>query len=132
MRSNNLVSEVDPRGSETDYLHDPVGNTTAVGEPYTTTSQGSFKPTKIYDYDALNNVVAYCDENEAHAAGADWVGPYGSVMANDSLCATYGGAAHWRATYTYPWYEPYGELASMTTPLGYTRALSYAAGQQGG
>ena len=35
---------------------------------------------------------------------------------------------HWRATYTYPSYEPYGELASMTTPLGYTRTFSYAAG----
>ena len=37
-QSNNLVSEVDPRGNETDYLHDPMGNVTAVGEPHTTTS----------------------------------------------------------------------------------------------
>ena len=31
---NNLAVEVDPRGNETDYLYDPMGNTMAVGEPY--------------------------------------------------------------------------------------------------
>src|SRR6202011_4866107 len=36
---SNLVSEVDPRGNQTDYLYDIAGNTIAVGGPYTTTSQ---------------------------------------------------------------------------------------------
>ena len=35
--ANNLATEVDPRGNETDYLYDPMGNTTAVGEPVTAT-----------------------------------------------------------------------------------------------
>ncbi len=129
---NNLATEIDPRGNRADYLYDPAGNTIAVGAPLNATSQGTFRPTKIFDYDTNNNLVAYCDETEAHAAGADWVGPYPTVMANDSLCRTYGGATHWTETFVYPSYEPYGELASMTTPLGYTRTYSYAAGQQAG
>ena len=132
--SNNLVSETDPRGNETDYLYDPAGNTTAVGEPSRATSQGTFKPTKLYDYDAYNNIVAYCDENEAHSGNADWRTPGSSVYWDDSLCATYVGAAvpHWHATFTYPSYQPYGELQSMTTPMGYTRTYSYAPAQQAG
>ena len=130
---NNLVSEVDPRGGETDYLHDPMGNTTAVGEPYTATAQGSFKPTQLYDYDAFNNVIAYCDANEVHAAHADWTPPATPISTNDAPCSSQIGAApHWRATYAYPSYEPYGELTSMTTPLGYTRTIAYAASQQAG
>ncbi len=39
---------------------------------------------------------------------------------------------YWHAMYTAASYEPYGELTSMTTPLGYTRTFSYAAAQQGG
>jgi len=129
--TNNLVSEVDPRGNETDYLHDPMGNTTAVGEPYTTTSVGSFKPTKLYDYDAFNNVVAYCAETETHAAGSDWTGT--PTSQSDSLCTSQAGTVpHWRATFVTPSSEPYGELASMTTPMGYSRQFSYAATQQGG
>jgi YD repeat-containing protein len=130
---NNLASEVDPRGNETDYMYDPAGNTIAIGEPVTATSQGTFRPTKIYDYDAFNNVVGFCSESESHAKGADWVGPYGTVLANDSLCATFGASVpHYHAAFIYPSYQPYGQLQSMTTPLGYTRTLSYSASQQGG
>lgn len=130
--SNNLASEVDPRGNETDYIYDPAGNTTAIGEPLTATSDGTFKPVKIFDYDAYNNVVAYCDESESRAAGANWVAGVASVNASDSLCATHGGSAHYHAAYSYPSYEPYGELQSMTTPMGYTRTISYAPAQQAG
>jgi YD repeat-containing protein len=136
--ANNLVSEVDPRGDETDYLYDPMGNTTAVGEPYTTTSQGSFRPTKLYDYDAYNNVVAYCDEKASHANGGrgDWrsAGPP-SAGGPDALCATNGSSAHAVFTYlTYPaqTYEPYGELTAIRSPLGYTRTIGYDASKQGG
>ncbi len=127
---NNLIAIQDARGNVTNYAYDADGNATAVGEPYTTTSQGSFRPTKLYDYDGFNNVVAYCDETETHAAGSDWTAP---PTQSDSLCTSQAGSVpHWRATYTYPGSEPFGQLGSMTTPLGYTRRLSYATAQQAG
>ncbi len=130
---NNLWTQTDPRGNQTGYIYDPSGNTIAIGEPVTTTSQGTFKPTKIYDYDTHNNIVGYCDENESHAKGADWTGPYASVYANDALCATYGpSVAHWQATYSYPSNEPFGEMTVVTTPLGYHRTLQYNATPQAG
>ncbi|MDP9105849.1 MAG: DUF6531 domain-containing protein [Candidatus Eremiobacteraeota bacterium] len=130
---NNLAVQVDPRGNETDYLYDLMGNATAVGEPYVTTSQGSFKPTRLYDYDRFNNVVAYCDASETHAMQGDWTPSTTSIWANDSLCAGHANVVpHWRATYLYPTNQPYGRLASMTTPLGYTRTFAYAPEQQGG
>jgi YD repeat-containing protein len=128
--NNDLVSEVDPRGYETDYAYDAMGNTIAVAEPQSTTSQGTFRPTKLYDYDANNNVVAYCDEGETHAAGGDWTSP---PAASDSRCSTLAaGVPHFTAMYTNPSHEPNGELASMTTPLGYARRFAYSASQQGG
>jgi YD repeat-containing protein len=136
--NNNLVSEVDPRGNETDYLYDPMGNTTAVGDPLTTTSQGSFRPTKLYDYDAFNNVIAYCDEKASHANGGqgDWTaaGPP-TAGAPDALCANNGSSAHTVFTYPVnpaPAYEPYGELTSIRSPLGYTRTIGYDPSKQGG
>ena len=129
--SNNLTVSQDARGNVTNFAYDANGNAIAVGEPYTTTSQGSFKPTKLYDYDAFNNVVAYCDGNETHLAGADWT--QGFTSQSDSLCATQAaGVPHWRATLTYPSSEPFGQLTSMTTPLGYARSFSYAPAQQAG
>jgi YD repeat-containing protein len=131
--SNELASQVDPRGNETDYQYDLMGNETAVGAPYVTTSQGSFRPTKLYDYDTFNNVVAFCDEVETHQAGADWTPGSGSISPNESPCASRAGSVpYWRATYAYPSYEAHGELSSMTTPLGYTRTFSYAPAQQAG
>jgi len=131
--ANNLAIEVDPRGNETDYLYDLVGNTTAVGEPVTATSQGTFKPTHLYDYDAFNNVVAYCDPSETHAMNGDWTPATTSIWANDALCATHSNnVPHWSATFFKPSYQPYGELTSMTTPSGYTRTFSYSAAQQAG
>jgi YD repeat-containing protein len=130
---NNLATEIDPRNNETYYLYDPRGNTTVVAGPYTTTSQGSFLPTKIYDYDVNNNVVAYCDENEVHQAGVDYQPVSFSISSNDSLCSSQmGSMPYWHATYTYPSWEPAGELASMTTPMGYTRTFSYTPSQQTG
>ena len=130
---NNLAVEVDARGNETDYLYDLMGNTTAVGEPYTTTSQGSFKPTRLYDYDEFNNVTAYCDPIETHAMNGDWTPSTTSIWDRDSLCAQHANVVpHWHATYLPVTQEPYGELISMTMPLGYTRTFSYDAGKQGG
>jgi hypothetical protein len=77
--------------------------------------------------------VAYCDENEVHQTGVDYLPVSWSIETNEALCASQmGGVPYWHATYTAPSYEPYGELTSMTTPLGYTRTFSYAAAQHGG
>jgi YD repeat-containing protein len=130
---NNLAVEVDPRGNETDFLYDPMGNTTAVGQPYTTTSHGSFKPTRLFDYDAFNNVTAYCDESQTHAMNGDWTPATTSIWPDDSLCAMHTNVVpHWHATYAYPSYEPYGELSQMTTALGYSTTFSYDPAPQGG
>jgi YD repeat-containing protein len=127
--NDNLVSEVDARGYETDYAYDANANAIAVAAPQSVTSQGTFRPTKLYDYDAYNNVVAYCDEDETHRAGADWVT---APASSDTLCSSHAGTAHWSAAFTYPSYQPYGQLSSMTTPLGYTRHFTYSATNQGG
>ena len=131
--SDDLVAEVDARGYETDYAYDANGNTVAVGAPTTTvqTPNGtvSMRPTKLFDYDGFNNMVAYCDERETHQANADWQGPSSS----DSLCSLHAGqAGHDRFGYAYPSYEPFGERTSATTSLGYQRTFAYAAGPQQG
>ena len=127
--ANNLAIEVDPRGNETDYLYDPMGNTTAVGEPVTATSQGTFKPTRVYDYDTFNNLVAYCDPNETHAMNGDWTPATTSIWPHDDLCAHHTNVVpHWSATFSNPSQQPYGELSTITTPLGYTRHIGYQQG----
>jgi YD repeat-containing protein len=68
--NNNLVATKDARGYETDFAYDANGNTIAAAAPQTTTSQGTFRPTTLYDYDTFNNITAYCDQTETHAAGA--------------------------------------------------------------
>jgi len=126
--NNNLVATKDARGYESDSAYDANGNTIAAAAPQTTTSQGTFRPTTLYDYDAFNNVTAYCDQTETHAAGADWITPPAS---SDSLCSSHT-VAHARFTFSYPSYEPYGELTALTTPLGYGRHFAYAPVQQNG
>jgi YD repeat-containing protein len=128
--SNDLVAEADARGNETDYAYDANGNTIAVAEPQTTSSQGTFRPTRLLDYDGLNNVTAFCDQTQTHAARADWGVP---PTPAENLCSTKAAAIpHWSATYTYPSVEPYGELATMVTPLGYTHHFAYSPSMQGG
>jgi YD repeat-containing protein len=127
---NNLTAETDARGYETDYVFDQNGNTVAVGEPQAVTSQGSFRPVKLYDYDSFNNLTAFCDESETHAAGVVWSN---ALSGSDSLCATSDiTGRHWRASLTYPAEQPYGQLATMTTPLGYTHHVAYSPSQQAG
>jgi YD repeat-containing protein len=126
---DNLTSSTDARGDETDYSYDASGNTTEIGEPLASTSQGTFKPTRMYDYDGHNNVVGFCDEIQTHVAGFDW---NGSGTQSDSPCGSRVSAQHWHATFSYPAYEPYGQLATMVTSLGYTRAFAYNPAQQGG
>jgi hypothetical protein len=99
----------------------------------TATSQGTFKPTALYDYDVFNNVVAYCDPTETHAMNGDWTPPTTSIWPHDDLCASHTNVVpHWSATFSYPSQQPYGELSSMITPLGYTRRFAYSSSQQAG
>jgi YD repeat-containing protein len=133
--SSNLSSETDPRGYETDYAYDSNGNMVAVAAPTTSTSAGTFRPTRLYDYDVFNNVIAYCDEKASHANGGlgDWsAGGPPTGGGPDSLCVTNGAAAHAAFTYTTSSAEPFGELTNIRTPLGYNRAIAYAAAQQSG
>ncbi len=124
-----MTAQVDARGYETDYAYDANGNTVEVGYPATTvqTPNGtvSMRPTKLFDYDSFNNVIAYCDEHATHLANADWQ----AASASDSLCTAHSGQApHYQFTYTYPSYEPFGEQVGSTTPLGYARTIAYPSG----
>ena len=70
--NNNRLSLTDARGFETDYAYDTNGNTIAMAEPQTTTSQGTFRPTTLYGYDSFNNLTAYCDAVATHSLAKDW------------------------------------------------------------
>ncbi len=129
--NNNLTASVDARGNETDYSYDGIGNANQVGFPQTTTSAGTLRPTKLFDYDAFNNVVAYCDEVQTNSARGNWV----AASTADNLCTSKAGGAgvaFTHLTYSNPAYEPNGELSSMVTPLGYTRHFAYNTAPQGG
>jgi YD repeat-containing protein len=123
--SNDLISTTNARGYETDYSYDLNGNEVAVGAP----STNGFRPTTLYDYDSTNNVTALCDPNEVHQASKDWTAPFPAV---DNLCSSLVKVGHAQATFTYPSYEPYGELSLTTTPSAYARTISYSPSQQGG
>ncbi len=137
--ANNLTSEMDPRGYQADYSYDPNGNTVIVAAPSTVVATQSglatFRPTQLFDYDAHNNLVAYCDQRASHPRG-DWTSagpPTGGGP--DALCANNGSTAH--AIFTFPInpapsYEPNGQLTNIRTALGYNRAISYDAGRQSG
>jgi YD repeat-containing protein len=122
--NDNLMATTDARGNETDYGYDTNGNTTVVAKPQVVTSAGTLRPTQTYSYDSFNNVVAYCAE--------DYVGnwPGNIAVPSDSYCPS--GSRATNVTFTYPSYEPVGEIASITTPLGYTRSFAYSTSAQGG
>jgi YD repeat-containing protein len=137
--NNNLTSEMDPRGYQTDYGYDSNGNTVIVAAPATTvvTPNGTatFRPTQLFDYDVYNNLVAYCDQRASHPQG-DWTasGPP-TAGGPDAMCSTNGSSAH--AVFTFPInpapsYEPYGQLTNIRTALGYNHTISYDLAPQGG
>lgn len=146
--SNNLISTVEPRGNasganpqayETDYAYDANGNTVAAAQPAVPVSTpggpATFRPTQLFDYDAHDNLIAYCDQRASHPRG-DWTasGPP-TAGGPDALCANNGASAH--AAFTYPLnpappYEPFGRLTSIRTPLGYTSTIAYDPNLQGG
>jgi YD repeat-containing protein len=137
--NNNLIATVEPRGNvagvtpstyETDYAYDANGNTIAVAAPSAPTSVGTIRATQLFDYDTFNNVVAYCDPVATNLAGGNWTG---TPPVSDSRCATLAAAVpHQHFDYTYPSYQPYGQLLSATSAMSYTTSFSYGTAQQTG
>jgi len=134
--TNDRLSEVDARGYTTEYAYDQNGNTIAVGQPAVVTSSGTFRPTRLFSYDANNNVTAVCDQLATHVLGKDWPAPPGPPPAGQNLCPQTSVAMrfHWISVAA----EPFGELATSTTPgtpaarNGYTKTFSYDPAAQGG
>ena len=136
--NDNLIASLDPRSSsasdatyQTDFAYDGNGNTVAVARPAVGVSVNgtleTIHPTALYAYDANNNVTSYCDPQSNAVNGRNWSG-----AGTPPACPSTGGSGAARLTWTAQTYEPNGELTSMTTPLGYTRNISYAASAQGG
>jgi len=126
--NNNRTAVVDPRGGETDAAYDAAGNLVAIAQPQQ--YQGYGRPTTLIDYDSSNNVTAECDPVFVHSHGADWSGQYSGGL--DNYCSALGSANHPHAGYTYPSYEPNGELTSVTSARGYTTSIYYDPAAQGG
>lgn len=131
--NNNLISATDSNGNEIDYAYDANGNRTAVGYPKMTTSNGTFRPTYLFSYDASNNVVGYCDPVFSNSINMDFSSSFGQ---SDSLCPqtigspTSPGAAIYK--YQTETAEPYGMLSDRTSPAGYHYSISYSVAGQGG
>lgn len=128
--NNDLTASVDPQGFETDAVYDASGNVVAIAKP--APSPGGKRPTSYYSFDGQNNIVAYCDPVSSKNAGMDWSTPPPS---SDGLCSSANGFSKF-TQYGYaspaPSYEPYGELTTITTPLGYLSTFSYnTTGQDG-
>lgn len=143
--NSNRTQQTDARGNKVDYAYDGAGNTIAIAGPQTTTSQGVFRPTSLYSYDTLNNLIAYCDPVATHQMGGDWSATPAQPPVGQGLCPVTSTAAtrlQWSsanpsAQTTVP-AEPNGELLSITTPgtpaapTGYRKTFSYAPAAQGG
>lgn len=130
-------SQVSP-GPETDYAYDGNGNTIAVALPSLTVlfngGSATFRPTSLYSYDQNNNITAYCDPQSNHPS-RNWTS---RPSPSDTLCPIQSGATlmNWSS---YPTtaqepvstpQEPFGELLSMTTPLGYHHSFQYNPSQE--
>lgn len=128
-----LLSTTDARGNETDYGYDTNGNTVEVLAPQVQTSQGQIQPLSLYSYDGFNNIISYCDP-------VSNVGKTPPTQLTDSLCPTSSGSGNYVYQYTYPQYEPFGELTYIATPCyqsgcqdpGNYTTISYTSGPQGG
>jgi len=127
--NNNRTSMVSPRGGVTRMVYDANGNVVAIAQP--PQYQGYNPPTTLIDYDSFSNVTAYCDPVLVHSITADyWNGQYDAGA--DNYCSSQFSTNHPSAQYTYPSYQPNGELAAVVSATGYTRSISYQATSQGG
>jgi YD repeat-containing protein len=131
--SNNVIASTDARGNTTHFAYDANGNQIASAQPLVTTSAGIFRPTTYTVYDAHNNVIATCDAVWSNLNGQNWTTP--PTQANQSCASAVSGASNGAVEhmqYSYPTYEPSGELTSTTSPLGYVTTTSYDPAAQGG
>ncbi len=118
--NNNKISQITWPYNETDYAYDSNGNTIAVAAPQTTTSAGTLRPTKLFTYDAYNNVTAYCDEVATNNLNWNWYSsppPPGVCPANSVSTVM---------TWDYPAYQPYGRLLQIQAPSPRSGAAPYA------
>jgi YD repeat-containing protein len=134
--ANDLTAETDARGNASDYAYDIDGNTVAAAAPPPV--PGALRPTRLFSYDAHDNLTASCDANATQGLGFSWTAPPAApVPGQGGLCPQNTAATRyqWAATTS----EPFGELTAAITPLtatsvpnGYQRTFSYDAGPQGG
>ncbi|MGA3037413.1 MAG: DUF6531 domain-containing protein [Vulcanimicrobiaceae bacterium] len=124
---NQFISKIDPRGYETDYANDGYGDVTAIGSPSTVTTEGTFRPTTYSSYDSNHNLLASCDPHWSNQNGMDWTSRPSNSM---TLCPSTSGTT--RNVYSPTSAEPFGELTSTTTPLGYVTTIAYSPSSQGG
>jgi YD repeat-containing protein len=123
----NLTSETDARGNETDYEYDAYGDEVAQALP--SPSSGASRPTSYYSYNSVFDITSFCDPVSVNNAGRNWGSSPPTV--SDAMCPSGTSGAvvmGWQSTAA----EPYDELTSITTPLGYTRSIAYATSPQGG
>jgi YD repeat-containing protein len=127
---DNLIATTDARGYETDYAYDGNGNAIAVALPAVQNSDGYYRPTTLLSYDQNNNVTASCDAEFVHnSLHADWSARPAPV---DTLCQQQSGATLMSWLAPAAGYEPFGELTTITKPLGQTISYTYDPGHQGG
>lgn len=140
---NNLVATIDPRGMlgatpdptyETDYAYDSNGDLTERALPSGTLNNGTYRPTYLISYDSNHNVIATCDPVKSNSKGLNWTGP---AITSATPCPSEAGAAQYVWTTPspsptgVPSPEPHGELSKITTPNGYSTAISYSPANEG-
>jgi YD repeat-containing protein len=129
--SDELTSETDPNNNATSYAYDTNGNTTMVQKPLvqsiiTSDQNGSpispvtvgWAPQSRYFYDASNNLTYYCDAFYMYYHQGD-------------QCTGYAVGITW-LSWVPKSYELFGELTSITTPIGYSKNITYDSTYQGG
>jgi YD repeat-containing protein len=124
--NNNLTSTSDANGNTTKYGYDTggynQGNMVEMQLPRANDiTGGPLSPLSYYSYDQYHNVTAYCDPVYNQNNGNAWVDSPG-----DNLCP--GGNKTTSLTFNQTTNEPFGCLANITKPSGYSTNLSYTGG----
>jgi len=118
---NNLKTVTDARGYMTNMAYDANGNVAEVSLPSQLTSQGTLRPTSLFDYDSHNNLLNYCDP--ANNSNNTW-----NPSPGPTPCSGSGSTSYMKYTYsTADANEPYGCVATNVTPSGYTTQVTYSA-----
>lgn len=129
--SNDLTSTTNPRSMEADFAYDLNGNEIAAALP---ADAGSSRPTTYITYDSHNNVIAECDPVWSDSNHLDWVSTpaptYSPCPATAPNSPTNPGPTLY--SYTTSSSETFGELSTVTKPMGYKTTISYDTGPQGG